>query len=200
MTILFRYLGDLSKRCFTYRNRISFAINVSTIHWPIRAEKWFKSPGKIFTCALVLPPKCQIPISEVQASAGIESPHRLGESRKTTAPGQEDHEGHRVEGEWWRRSGSKRHGVPAQDQLNWWGPAVWIPRIPLWKGMVTYGILGVSDPKHQFFPWPGDSIRDLTSSPVVGGHVYHHLKGSRKFTIPKKVTNSQNCQALVGWT
>ena len=54
MTFLFRYLGDLSERCFTYRNRISFAINVSNIHWPIRADKWFKSGFPIRNLSLVL--------------------------------------------------------------------------------------------------------------------------------------------------
>ena len=39
---------------------------------------------------------------------------------------------------------------------------------------------------------PGDSIRDLFI-PYLEVTISTILKGSRKFTIPKKITNSQNC-------
>ncbi len=41
---------------------------------------------------------------------------------------------------------------------------------------------------------PGDSIRDQTSSPNVGGHQQPTIsKGSRELTIPKRSQTSQNC-------
>ena len=39
----------------------------------------------------------------------------------------------------------------------------------------------------QILETQGDSIRDLQASPIVGGHLYNPLKGSR-FHHPKKVT------------
>ena len=33
---------------------------------------------------------------------------------------------------------------------------------------------------------PGDLLRDQTLSPIVGGHDFNHLKGSREITIPNR--------------